>query len=194
MSNVVILLHPHRFVKDLFDTKWRPSILGIFGNFSIFLIAAKLRASVFEPVLETLSGILPLWTSSYFFLGLQCIKQYSHDIFVSLCAFKKFCFVDKTLTAFYEYHQSKHSAYRNNQIIHACLAYMSQCLDHRLKNPRFWHCQYLPLLINCLFLSFGKHLKLSYIAQNTNHYASLRHLYSYIYFSLSYFDFEQGST
>ena len=37
----------------------------------------------------------------------------------------------KTLTALYEYHQSTQSAYRNKQIIQACFARMSQCVDHK---------------------------------------------------------------
>ena len=38
----------------------------------------------------------------------------------------------KTLRALYEYHQSTHNAYRNKQIIQACFARMSQCLDDGL--------------------------------------------------------------
>ena len=37
----------------------------------------------------------------------------------------------KYLTALYEYHQPRHKACRNKQIIQACFARMSLCLDHR---------------------------------------------------------------
>ena len=59
-SNAVILLNLHRFVESLFNPKFLAPILRIFGNFSIFLLAAKLWSGAFGPVLETLSGILSL--------------------------------------------------------------------------------------------------------------------------------------
>ena len=36
----------------------------------------------------------------------------------------------KNLTALYECHRHRHNAYRNRQVIRACFARMSQCLDH----------------------------------------------------------------
>ena len=37
----------------------------------------------------------------------------------------------KNLTALYECHRPRHDAYRNKQIIHACFARMSICLDYK---------------------------------------------------------------
>ena len=37
----------------------------------------------------------------------------------------------KNVTALCEYHRPRHNAYRNRQIIRACLAHMLQRLDHR---------------------------------------------------------------
>ena len=59
-SNAGILLHIHRFLEALFNPKSLAPILGILGNISIFLLATKLCAGTFGPVLETSSGILSL--------------------------------------------------------------------------------------------------------------------------------------
>ena len=83
------------------------------------MLAAKLPASVFEPVLETLPVIIflsqwPCELALTFTCHFHAQKKCSHDVFVSQCAVKIFCFVT---------HQSTHSAYHNNQIIHACFVY-----------------------------------------------------------------------
>ena len=59
-SNTVIPLHLHRFVGPLFGSHSLAPFLGVFGNFSIFLLATKLCADAFWPVLETSSVILSL--------------------------------------------------------------------------------------------------------------------------------------
>ena len=52
------------------------------------------------------------------------------------------------LTALYEYHRPRHNIYRNKQIIQVYFAGMS---------PANSFCQYLSLLIHCLFLTLEKH-------------------------------------
>ena len=63
-SNAVILLHLRRSVESPSDPKSLAPILGIVGNFSIFLHAAKLCVGAFGPVLQKSSGILspPEWS------------------------------------------------------------------------------------------------------------------------------------
>ena len=51
-------VHSHRFNEAFFDTE--SMVFKIFGNFSTFLLAVQLPASVSEPILETLSSILSL--------------------------------------------------------------------------------------------------------------------------------------
>ena len=92
----------------------------------------------------------------------------------------------KTLRALYECHQSTPSSYCNKQIAQVCFTYMSQCAEHRLSNLHSWHSLFL-FLIHWLLLPCRK-------VHNANYYASLKHLYSYICFSLSYFDLQQEST
>ena len=64
-----------------------------------------------------------------------CTK-YTHFVgdFHNLSMFMKKNIFDgwfKDPTALYECHQPRHNVYRNRQIIRACFARMSQCLDHR---------------------------------------------------------------
>ena len=89
-------------------------------------------------------------------------------------------------TVLYEYYQSTHNTDRNRQIIRVCFARMSPCLHHGPYSLHSWPCQYL--LINCLFLSLQKHPGHVYSAENTNHHAFLKHLYSYIYFFWPHFE------
>ena len=95
-------------------------------------------------------------------------------------------------TALYEYHWSIHNAYIIKQIIQVYFARMSPCLDHRPWSLHSWPCQYLSLLIHCLFLTLVKQPRHLYSAENINHYASLKHLYSYIHLFSPHF--EQGTT
>ena len=89
-SNAVIL---RRFVESPSDPKSLASILGIVGNFSIFLHAAKLCVGAFGPVLEIISYTFPtrmiLWISPGPFLIPPFTKMCSHHIFVSLCMLSK---------------------------------------------------------------------------------------------------------
>ena len=55
-TNAVILLHLLRFGEPQFNPKSLGPILGIFGNFSIFLRATKLCQGAFGPVLETVDS------------------------------------------------------------------------------------------------------------------------------------------
>ena len=94
----------------------------------------------------------------------------------------------KNVTALYEYHHSTRNANRSKQIIQACFAHMSQCLDHRPWSLYSWLCQYLSLLTHCLFFSLGKHPRHLNSAENADHCASLKHLYSYISFHWTHFE------
>ena len=125
-SKAVILLQLHRFIEPLLNPKSLAPILGIWGKFSISLLATKLYAGAFGPVLETSSGILSLPKRSCE-LSLASltphVQKSVHMTFFSLCMLSKsFIWVIKTLTALDEYHRPRQNAYRNKQIIQACFA------------------------------------------------------------------------
>ena len=81
----------------------------------------------------------------------------------------------KNATALYEYHQPRHIAYRNRQIIQACFASMTQRLDHRSLSLLSKPCQYLALLIQYPSLFLKKHPKHPYDAENADQYVSSKH-------------------
>ena len=91
-----------------------------------------------------------------------------------------------THRAWYEYDQPIHFAYCYRKICHHDFITDSETYP--------WFCQYASLLVNWLLLPCGKHPTHLYSVQSTNHYASLKHLDSYIYFFQLYFDPEWDTT